>query len=467
MFRFEGVFPAPMARPVPPPSEPLVSLLMVARDAAAHIDAALISARRQTLREIEIVVVDDGSVDATPAIIRSHAAADPRVIAVPGHGKGLAAVRNLSIAAAAAPHAAVVDSDDILHPRHAERLLDLARRTGADIAAANMIAFGSGMEPALFAPDPPWRRERMIDHAEFVESGRLDRPGVQLGYCKPLFRLDALRRHGLGYDPRLRIGEDWDLVERALAAGLTYAYRPEPTYYYRRHAGSTSYRWTPADLHALIAAERERLDSGEGSQQLAAARRARLASLADVLAHTEAVAHLKARAPFSALVPLLRRPRAIGLIGASLREGLVRRAGALRHQRAAPEAGKEAAHVLLCGEPAAGSPIALAAALIAASGCKLRRLSASELAEPVAVARAGQGAALVLIADESLADAAAHAIGDGAHFVAETGTRHPLADHLIDTHSCGGLLGMLPVGGRLDAGRAWRERAERPSGLAA
>lgn len=454
-----------MARPVPPPTEPLVSLLMVARNAAAHIDAALISARRQTLRQIEIVVVDDGSVDATPAIIRSHAATDPRVIAVRGHGKGLAAVRNLSIAAAAAPHAAVVDSDDILHPRHAERLLDLARRTGADIAAANMIAFGSGMEPALFAPDPPWRRERMIDHADFVDSGRFDRPGVQPGYLKPLFRLEALRRHGIGYDLRLRIGEDWDLVERALAAGLTYAFRPEPTYYYRRHAASTSYRWTPADLHALIAAERNRLESGGANPALVAARRARLASLRDVLAHTEAVAHLKARSPLHALMPLLRRPRALGLIAASVREGLVRRAATLR--RAAPDAGRAAPHVLVCGEPAAGSPIALAAALVEASGTEVRRLRAAELADPLAVARAGQGAALVLIAEEGLADAAAHAIGDGARFVAATGTRHPLADHLVDAQSCGSLLSLLPVSSLADTGLAWRGRAERSSGLAA
>ncbi len=456
-----------MARPVPPPTEPLVSLLMVARNAAAHIDAALISARRQTLQRIEIVVVDDGSVDATPAIIRSHATADPRVIAVRGHGKGLAAVRNLSIAAAAAPHAAVVDSDDILHPRHAERLLDLARRTGADIAAANMIAFGSDIAPSLFAPDPPWRRERMIDHADFVESGRFDRPGVQLGYLKPLFRLEALRRHGIGYDLRLRIGEDWDLVERALAAGLTYAFRPEPTYYYRRHAASTSFRWAPADLHALIAAERNRLESGGGSPALGAARRARLASLQDVLAHTEAVAHLKARAPLGALVPLLRRPRALGLIAASVREGLVRRAATLRRHSAAPEAGRAAPHVLLCGEPAAGSPIALAAALVEASGGEVRRLRAAELADPLTAARAGQGAALVLIAEEALADAAAHAIGDGARFVAATGTRHPLADHLVDAHSCGSLLSLLPTSGFADAGLAWRGRAVRPSGLAA
>ncbi|MCL9999369.1 MAG: glycosyltransferase, partial [Erythrobacter sp.] len=284
-----------MLAPAAGPPEPLVSLLMVARNAAAHIDAALVSCRRQSLAQIEIVVVDDGSTDATGAIIARHAAEDARVIAVRGHGKGLAAVRNLSITAAAAPWGAIIDSDDILHPRHVERLLGLARRRGADMAAANMISFGRDMSPALFASGPEWVQERMIGHAEFLESGRLDRPGMQLGYLKPLLRLEALRRHAIAYDLRLRIGEDWDLVERALAAGLTYAFSPEPTYYYRRHAASTSFRWTGGDLAALIAAERDRLARGQ-PRALIAARRARLGSLEDALAHCEAVGQLKSRA---------------------------------------------------------------------------------------------------------------------------------------------------------------------------
>lgn len=444
-----------MASP-PAPVEPIVSLLMVARNAARHIDAALVSARRQTLGAIEIVVVDDRSSDATAEIIRRHAEADPRVIAVRGHGKGLAAVRNLSIAAAAAPYAAVVDSDDILHPRHVEHLLDLARRTRADMAASNMIAFSDQAPPTLFAEGWPWQTERMIGHAEFLEAGRLDRPGLQLGYLKPLFRIASLRQHGLGYDPRLRIGEDWDLVERGLATGLTYAFRPEPTYFYRRHAASTSFRWTREDLAALIAAERERIAHETSGTVQAEARRARLASLEDTLAHCEAVGELKARRVVRAMPHLLRRPRAARMLWASAREGLARRAVGQQPVAAQTATGLQ---VLLCGEPAPGSPVALAAALVAASGFDVRELTRAELADPVATARAGRRAAMVLVANAALADAAAYAIGDGVPFVAEAGTRHPLVDHHLDPHSCGNLLGLLPASALADSGLAWRERS--------
>lgn len=441
-------------------AEPLVSLLMVARNAAQHIDAALVSARRQTLRRIEIVVVDDQSSDATGEIIRRHAAQDPRVIAVRGHGKGLAAVRNLSIAAAAAPYAAVVDSDDILHPRHAEHLLDLARRTGADLAAGNMIVFSADAPPTLFAQGEGWTAERMIDHTQFFATGCLGRPGIQLGYLKPLFRLAALREHGLGYDLRLRIGEDWDLVERALAAGLTYAYRPEPTYYYRRHAASTSFRWTHADLTGLIAAERDRIAAEPDGTALAQARAERLASLENTLAHSQAVQHIKSRRIGNALLLLLRRPHALRMLGASMREGLARRAAARKPRLAPVTVAANAPHVLLCGDAVPGSPVAIAAALVTASGCELTQLTRAQLADPLTTARAGQGAAMVLLADEALADAAAHAIGDGAPFVAAAGTRHPLVGHHLDAQTCGNLLSLLPASALADNGLVWRERTQ-------
>lgn len=455
-----------MAAPAQTPTEPLVSLLMVARDAAAHIDAAIRSARRQSLARIEIVVVDDRSQDATGAIIARHAAEDPRVIPVRGHGKGLAAVRNLSMAAAAAPFGAVLDADDILHPRHVEHLLDLAVRSGADLVAANMLSFSDAEPPALFAATPEWQRERRIRHAEFLASGRIDgKAPLQLGYLKPLLRLDALRRRGLAYDLRLRIGEDWDLVERALAAGLDYAFRPEPTYFYRRHAASTSFRWQRADLVALITAERERIDALAAGSDLLKARRARLASLEDALAHLEAVEHLKARRPFHALPSLLRRPRALGLLGRSAGEGLGRRIAGRRG--ATSEALPPEPHVLVCGTPREGSAVAMAATLVGASGVRVERLSREELADPLATARAGQGAAMVLLADETFADAAAYAIGDGALFVAAGLTQHPLIDLAISPQTCGALLGLLPPRGQPDAGLGWRARGRTAAGLAA
>lgn len=400
---------------------PQLSLLMVVRNGAAHIDAAIASARRQSVSELEILVVDDGSTDATCAIVRRHAAEDARVRLEPGPRQGLAAVRNRSLELARAPWAAILDSDDILHPHHARNLLGLARRSGAPMVAANMIAFDTD-NAQLFAPGSAWAGERAIELASFVKAGRLDRSGVSLGYLKPLFRRDALAAHGLWYDPRLRIGEDYDLVERALAKGLDYAFSPAPTYFYRRHASSTSFRLGRADLRALIAAEDERPSAAKGSA-LAAARAARRRSLVAALAHAEAVDDIKAGHIASGCARLLRAPAAARLMARSAREGLARRMGFPARKR-----GNGRWSAVLCGAPLPGSRIERAAQLLTGQGCDLRWIENARCADPVLLAQAGRGVSLVLIADQDQCEAAAFVIADGAPVIGDGSFCHPLID---------------------------------------
>lgn len=401
-----------------------LSLLMVVRNGAAHIDAAIASARRQSLAELEILVVDDGSTDATCAIVRRHASEDARVRLETGPRQGLAAIRNRSLELARAPWAAILDSDDILHPLHAQRLIELAGRSGAPLAAANMIAFGPD-KAELFARESAWSHEREIELEHFVKAGRLDRSGVSLGYLKPLLRLDALAAHGLRYDPRLRIGEDYDFVERALAKGLAYAFTPEPTYFYRRHSGSTSFRLRREDLSALILAEDERPPAERGST-LAIARTLRRRSLKAALAHTEAVEDLKAGRIGAGLARLLRSPAAARLMAGSACEGLVRR---IQRQTGVPVHDRWSA--LLCGVPLPGSPVARASQWLIGQGCELRRLEEMPSTDPVIIAQAGRGVSLVLVADESQCEAAAFAIADGAPVVGDGSFKHPLLDVIL------------------------------------
>lgn len=403
---------------------PQVSLLMVVRNGAAHIDAALASARRQSFAELEILVVDDGSTDDTCAIVSRHAAEDCRVRLEAGPRRGLAAIRNRSLELARAPWGAILDSDDILHPRHVETLFDLANRSGAPLAAANMIAFGADTAE-LQASGCDWSRERTINLETFVRAGQLDQKGVSLGYLKPLFRLDALAAHGLRYDPRLRIGEDYDLVERALERSLTYAFSPRPTYFYRRHPGSTSFRLGCEDLHALIAAEEERPRPAGGST-LAQARAKRHRSLVAALAHAESVADLKAGRTAAGLVRLLRAPAAARLMASSMCEGIARRL-----RRPTGRSVRRRWSALLCGAPLPGSRIERAARLLSGQGCDLRWIEDAPGANPVTVAQAGRGVSLILVADQSQCEAVAFAIADGAPVIGDGSFYHPLIDLVL------------------------------------
>jgi glycosyltransferase involved in cell wall biosynthesis len=113
-----------------------VSILIPAHNAARTIERTLQSARRQTYPNIEIIVIDDGSRDATAEIVASHAAVDPCVRLFRQHNAGVAAARNYGLRQATGALIAPLDADDIWHP---EKISRQVRRLSAEGTAAGVV----------------------------------------------------------------------------------------------------------------------------------------------------------------------------------------------------------------------------------------------------------------------------------------------------------------------------------------
>src|SRR3546814_2599529 len=100
---------------------------------SSDLAAAMASAQRQTLADIEILVVDDASTDGTLAVAQRLAAGDLRVSVISGgRNRGPAGARNLGLAVAAGEWIALLDADDAFEPERLARLVPLARQCGAD-----------------------------------------------------------------------------------------------------------------------------------------------------------------------------------------------------------------------------------------------------------------------------------------------------------------------------------------------
>ncbi len=102
---------------------PRACVLLPARNAAPTLRAACVSILRQSLRDLALVVVDDGSSDATPALLEGLAARDRRLRVIRGPGEGIAGALNRGLAACDAPFVARMDADDVAWPRRLERQL--------------------------------------------------------------------------------------------------------------------------------------------------------------------------------------------------------------------------------------------------------------------------------------------------------------------------------------------------------
>lgn len=112
------VTPPGYHRPMP---APLISVLLPFYNAASTLDETLHSIRQQTFTDFELVAVDDGSSDASAAIVRRHADKDARIRLLQPGRQGVVGAMNSAIAAARADIAARMDADDLMAPERLER----------------------------------------------------------------------------------------------------------------------------------------------------------------------------------------------------------------------------------------------------------------------------------------------------------------------------------------------------------
>ncbi|SFH50450.1 Glycosyl transferase family 2 [Palleronia marisminoris] len=114
--------------PADPAAGPLVTVIVPAYNASRTIVETLSSIRAQTHRHLEILVVDDGSVDRTAALVKAEAQADPRLRLIRQPNGGVAHARNAALWQAKGAFVAWIDADDLWHPEKIARQLAVFER---------------------------------------------------------------------------------------------------------------------------------------------------------------------------------------------------------------------------------------------------------------------------------------------------------------------------------------------------
>ncbi|MCP5151413.1 MAG: glycosyltransferase [Ectothiorhodospiraceae bacterium] len=256
--------------------DPLVSVLLPLRDAAATIDAVMTSVLAQAGPPLEVVAVDDGSVDDSPARLAGWARRDRRVRVLASGGAGLVAALSMAEDAARGTFLARMDADDRMRPERLRRQVDrLRREPDLALVAGRVHAFpddaiGAGMREYLRWQDG-CRTWRDIADGIYVEAPFVH-PTVTM-------RRDVVRRLG-GY----RDGdfpEDYDLWLRIAAAGHRMGKLDALVLDWRQHPGSLSrrdprYRREAFDrLRARALAAEPRLRAGRDLVVWGAGRRTR------------------------------------------------------------------------------------------------------------------------------------------------------------------------------------------------
>jgi len=192
---------------------PLVTVVTPAYNIAKYIGETIDSVLRQTFRDFEYLVVDDGSTDDSVDIIKAHVRDDPRFRLMQGEHRGLSAARNAGIREAKGQYIAFVDGDDRWHPKFLERQLQLIQSLPPDVGAVfcrSRLVLENGTLVFL-----QWQRAGRYDFDDMLVASNPARNGSSL-----LIRKSCFADVG-GFNEELDHLEDLDMWLRIAASSKT------------------------------------------------------------------------------------------------------------------------------------------------------------------------------------------------------------------------------------------------------
>ena len=177
-------------------SEPLVSLLVPIYNVEKYLRQCLDSARNQTLEDIEVICINDGSTDSSPSIIREYMAEDPRFRMIDKPNSGYGASMNKGLDAAQGKYIAILESDDYFELDALEKLYQAAETHDAEVVKANFWFYWS----------KPEERNESFELVTSDMAGHLVNPQIEteIFYLKPsiwsaLYRRDFLKDNGIRF----------------------------------------------------------------------------------------------------------------------------------------------------------------------------------------------------------------------------------------------------------------------------
>ncbi|MFZ2620844.1 MAG: glycosyltransferase [Alphaproteobacteria bacterium] len=231
---------------------PAVSVIMCVYNGAATLGRAIESVQAQTMRDWELVIIDDCSTDATRTLAEAAAQTDKRikVISLPKNS-GQSVARNAGIAHARGAWLAVVDADDWIYPTRLQAMLSTAEATNSEIIFDNQHIYDAplGVISRVAIPNSQFRQGRAVAPSphvsrpvtlqDFMLNSQMHQRFVW-GLLKPLIKASVLNKAGMGYNTSFRMSEDFLLIIELMMHGAQCTLIQDPLYLYTASRGDLS-----------------------------------------------------------------------------------------------------------------------------------------------------------------------------------------------------------------------------------
>jgi len=216
-------------------SNPFVSVIMPAYNAADYIAEAIESVLIQNYRNFELIVIDDGSTDNTRNIVTSFE--DDKIKYLYKNNGGPSSARNLGISKAKGQYIMPLDSDDMIMPEFiSKHLAEFEKHPDADLVYCDDYLINENGKPI-----------RVIERPEYTDRKALIRDLFRCGFpvvpFRTCIRKSVFNKIGL-FDEELLVGEDYDMMRRFLKHGLKIHHLPGALYLRKMTFNSLSRNFT-------------------------------------------------------------------------------------------------------------------------------------------------------------------------------------------------------------------------------
>lgn len=212
-----------------------VSVGVAVYNGERYLEHCLDSLISQTLNDLEIILVDDGSTDSSGGICDQYAERDSRIKVIHKPNGGLASARQTALEVATGDYFCVCDADDWMEADMYEKLWEKAEETGADVVmCGNWREYDNGKSTISV-----YDREIPSDNSQIIEDVLNDRFPSFL--WNKLFRRNLFRKFAIEWEPGIDMQEDFLMTLKVLQHPVKLACLPELLYHYRRMRVGNSY----------------------------------------------------------------------------------------------------------------------------------------------------------------------------------------------------------------------------------
>lgn len=211
--------------------KPLVSVLVPVYNVSKYLRQCLDSLVEQTLKEIEIVCVNDGSTDSSLQILNEYAQSDKRIVIVNKPNGGLPSARNAGLDVAKGKYVAFVDGDDYVDADMFRRMYNAARINSADIVVCGGHPFPNEDKA------PVWLKDVLSPRDIVYKTGGAEALFIERG-SKPFLWRDMIRKelidkNNFRLDESIIVGEDQAFQFKVFPSAKNITFISDKLYYYR------------------------------------------------------------------------------------------------------------------------------------------------------------------------------------------------------------------------------------------